>query len=186
MLVPRSKCGVSFLISFEFETLGSSAVNHNPSFAPRSFLKTKLSFFLSIMLNGSCYCGECAFTVNDQPAGGIFCHCKTCQKLHTHNSYNIQTTSDKFELTKGKPTQFHDEGADCGKPIDRYFCGKCGSALYSIPTSMAGVVFVKVGPLDQAKDIKPIAEIYVESGWEQSLQTNKPIKHFEGMMAKEV
>lgn len=49
--------------------------------------------------------------------------------------------------------------ADSGKVIHRNFCGDCGSALFSVPDLFPGAVFVKVGCLDRASEIKPVAEI---------------------------
>ncbi|ORY54872.1 Mss4-like protein [Leucosporidium creatinivorum] len=144
-------------------------------------------------LKGRCYCGAVAYELNvplsEISSGGVLCHCRTCQQLHTDRSYNIATDLTALEVTKGSPSIFHDSMTDSGQAIHRAFCGTCGSALYSTPDSMPGKVFVKVGSLENASEIKPSAEIYIESVIPSlSLQkdVSKGLKHFEGMMSKEV
>ncbi|KAI5477393.1 hypothetical protein MNV49_006382 [Pseudohyphozyma bogoriensis] len=140
-------------------------------------------------LHGQCYCGEIEYELNDKPDGGIFCHCRTCQILHTDRSYNIASKTELFKLIKGTPTVYADRKADSGNAIHRNFCGACGTALFSIPDGMPGTIFVKVGALDKAADIKPHTEIYVDTQLPE-LALDKPVylnlKHFEGFMAKEV
>ncbi|KZP25798.1 hypothetical protein FIBSPDRAFT_855427 [Athelia psychrophila] len=141
-------------------------------------------------VKGGCYCGEIEFTIDDDAAfqgGGVLCHCATCQKLHTQNSYNLQTKTKALDVTKGKTTIFEDTKTDSGMTAHRHFCPTCGSHLYSIAGSAPDVLIVKVGSLENAKSIKPIASIYVESALEHSLLPKVGgIKRFEGMMKKEV
>ncbi|KAK9894464.1 hypothetical protein P389DRAFT_197757 [Cystobasidium minutum MCA 4210] len=140
-------------------------------------------------LKGSCYCGEIEYTVDDDgDRTGVACLCRTCQKLHTSASYNAKSEVGKVHVTKGSPKVYDDNKADSNKAIHRYFCGNCGSALWSDPESMPGVRFLKLGPLDNAKDFKLGAEIYVESALPHTLNDKSKFgqKQFEGMMAKEV
>jgi hypothetical protein len=53
---------------------------------------------------------------------------------------------------------------------------------------MPGVCFVKVGCLENAASIKPVAEIYIDTAMPHSVLSKAVhgTKHFEGMMAKEV
>lgn len=44
----------------------------------------------------------------------------------------------------------------------RYFCGSCGSPLWSDPDSAPGARYVKVGALDDASDVKLAAEVFVD------------------------
>ncbi|SCV72592.1 BQ2448_4129 [Microbotryum intermedium] len=140
---------------------------------------------------GSCYCEAVQFELDEDVStlNGILCHCRTCQTLHTDRSYNIASSEDKLKVTKGTPKVYDDQKADSGKSIKRSFCGNCGSALFSKPTSQPGAVFIKVGVLDEAAKVKPGAEIYIDSQLpliDAQSDFNTKIKRFEGMMAKEV
>jgi len=139
-------------------------------------------------LKGSCYCGAIEYTVKDDGSrDGIMCHCRTCQIMNTASSYNMKSSQDAVKVTKGSPSVYDDDKADSGSIIHRYFCGKCATALFSDPESIPGVRFVKLGALDQAKDFKLAAEIYVDTALPHSVLDRKyGQKHFEGMMAKEV
>ncbi|KAI5481010.1 hypothetical protein MNV49_006196 [Pseudohyphozyma bogoriensis] len=139
-------------------------------------------------LHGQCYCGniEYEFTPKDEDLGGVFCHCRTCQVINTHRSFNIASQCFRLKVTKGTPTIYDDNKADSGKVIRRHFCGTCGTALFSVPESMPGVIFVKVGALDNAPDIKLAAEIcWLVDSQLPNLALNKDnhkdIKHFNGM-----
>jgi hypothetical protein len=52
-----------------------------------------------------------------------------------------------------------DNTALSGKPINRSFCGTCGSSLYSCPDSLPEVVFIKAGSLDLIDEVVPKAEV---------------------------
>ncbi|KAK4701662.1 hypothetical protein P7C70_g4566, partial [Phenoliferia sp. Uapishka_3] len=142
---------------------------------------------MSAPYHGSCYCGDIEIELADEIDGGILCHCRTCQKLHTHNSYNVQSTQDKLKVVKGKTAIYKDDKTDSGSAIYRHFCGNCGSALFSFPDLFPGAAFVKIGALDRAAEIKPKAEIYVDTAMGHSvLKKDAGTKQFEGFMAKEV
>merc|ERR1711879_709001 len=142
---------------------------------------------LIMSLKGSCYCGAIQYEVDmEGNKDGIACHCRTCQKLHTSASYNAKSSVDKVKVTKGSPKSYRDDKADSGKVITRYFCGDCATALWSDPESIPGVRFVKLGALDDAKDFKLVADIYVESALPHTVSSKNKFghAHYEGMMAK--
>ena len=97
-------------------------------------------------------------------------------------SYNVKAEQDKVKITKGSPSVFDDNKADCGKAVHRYFCGTCGSHLYSDPDSIPGVRFLKAGSLDDVENVKLAAEIYVETALPHVLSDKKRFgqKQFEG------
>lgn len=95
--------------------------------------------------------GAIKYELDDDSKDGISCHCRTCQKLHTASSFNLKSQQDKVRVVKGTPKSYRDKKADAGSCITRYFCGDCGSALYSDPDSLPGVRFVKVGALEDAQ-----------------------------------
>ncbi|KAL8277975.1 hypothetical protein RQP46_009607 [Phenoliferia psychrophenolica] len=63
---------------------------------------------------GSCYCGAIEVSLADELDGGVLCHCITCQKLHTQNSYNVQSTLSKLSFPKGTPAV---RGPNCSNGI---------------------------------------------------------------------
>jgi hypothetical protein len=54
-----------------------------------------------------------------------------------------------------------DEG-DSGQPVDRHFCGRCGSPVLAKTALAPGKVVVKAGTLDGLEGLQPQAEIYTD------------------------
>jgi len=143
-------------------------------------------------LKGRCHCGEIQFEVSNESVdqlAGIYCHCTSCQHMHSNSSYNIKTAKENVKITSGKTAVFDDKSGDTGKAIHRHFCPRCSSAVFSYPDVDESAAFVKVGALDQAGQVKPKAEIYVESALAGSLPNKSQVgklTSYEGFMAKEV
>lgn len=154
---------------------------------------------------GSCLCGAVQFELNDDNDTGIACHCTSCRKSSSTHSFNVRTTIDAVKVTKGTPKTYDDNATDSGTTAQRSFCGNCGSSLWTDPLSRPGarvvkvsvywmnrckryVLMGKVGALDDAKDIKLGAEIYVDSAIPAQLMPSgaKGHKQYEGPMRKEV
>ena len=62
----------------------------------------------------------------------------------------------------GEPRTYVDQG-DSGEKVRRQFCGTCGSALFSLPDALPGVVFIKAGTLDDTTDFVPTVQYYLKS-----------------------
>lgn len=52
-------------------------------------------------------------------------------------------------------------------PVERYFCGNCGSPIYSAIPGMEGIAILKNGSLDDASAFKPMFHAWCDSrqGW---------------------
>ncbi|KAK4050025.1 hypothetical protein OIO90_005215 [Microbotryomycetes sp. JL221] len=137
---------------------------------------------------GECYCGDIQYEVVHDGTG-VLCNCRTCQIISTDRSFNVGAKLDNLKILKGKPKEYKDDKTQSGNDVIRAFCSNCGTALWSIPTGIPGVVFVKVGALQDAKDVPIAKNIYVESALQSVMLGNTvpdDCKHFEGMMKKEV
>jgi hypothetical protein len=62
----------------------------------------------------------------------------------------------------GKPKYFRDTGKS-GNILNRYFCGDCGSSLYSQREKNPEMMILKVGTLDAPGDMKLIMNIWTNS-----------------------
>jgi len=113
------------------------------------------------MLNGSCLCGAIRYTISVPVSELRACHCKSCQKVSgAGGSVNAIVPSSAFSLTKGTPKRFT-AVADSGRTLHRYFCGDCGSPIYS--QRAAEFVVVRAGTFDDAGDMKITANIWTKS-----------------------
>jgi hypothetical protein len=114
-------------------------------------------------LAGSCLCGAIRYTVTAQVNELRACHCTHCQKSSGGaGSVNAVVPSEGFKLTHGKPKRF-DAKADSGRTLYRFFCGDCGSPIYSQRETNPGMVTVRAGTLDNAGEMKIAADIWTKS-----------------------
>jgi hypothetical protein len=118
---------------------------------------------MSETLTGSCLCGAIRYSVTVPVTELRACHCTHCQKSSgAGGSVNAVVPSDAFKITQGTPRRY-DARADSGRTLHRYFCGDCGSPIYSQRATNPGVVVVRAGTLDNAGDMKITTHIWTKS-----------------------
>lgn len=93
-----------------------------------------------MLLSGSCHCGAIHFTVESaQPYPFNRCYCSICRKTAGGGGYAINLGADNSTLTvegreflsEYRPLMPTDEmGSLAPDPGRRYFCSRCGSALW--------------------------------------------------------
>ena len=111
---------------------------------------------------GSCLCGAVRYTLAAEPVGTFVCHCKDCQRQGgTAFSVIIGVPEDAVSV-EGSPATFHGTG-DSGNAVERKFCGKCGSPLFSVVEATPGLLWIKSGTLDDTSALSPQAHIWVKS-----------------------
>jgi hypothetical protein len=114
-------------------------------------------------LTGGCLCGAIRYTVEAEIAELRACHCKDCQKASgAAGSVNAIVPSGAFRITKGTPRCFS-VTADSGRTLNRYFCGDCGSPIYSQRPTTPELTSLRVGTLDDAGTMKITANIWTKS-----------------------
>jgi hypothetical protein len=114
-------------------------------------------------LTGSCLCGAIRYTVTAPVMDLRACHCTHCQKSSgAGGSVNAVVPSEAFRITQGTPKRY-DAKADSGRTLHRYFCGDCGSPIYSQRATNPGMVVVRAGTLDNAGAMKITAHIWTKS-----------------------
>lgn len=110
------------------------------------------------------------------------CHCLDCRKI-TSSTYstNIVVPNDNgsgFSVTQGTPREFRKAG-DSGNVVTRFFCGDCGSSLWSQSATYGETRVIKAGILDVVMEeeegddkTKPLMEIYVRSrvAWREAVE----------------
>ncbi|KAH8658309.1 Mss4-like protein [Xylariales sp. PMI_506] len=100
------------------------------------------------MPSGSCVCGTIAYEYSVEPAVTALCHCLDCQKwTGSGSSANVAIPTTEFRIIQGQPKSYARKG-DSGLSHVHFFCGDCGSSLYSQPDSMEGTTLIKAGTLD--------------------------------------
>lgn len=115
------------------------------------------------MISGGCLCGAIRYSI-DAPVKELrACHCRNCQKASgVQGSVNAVVPSAAFRITQGTPKKYT-AVADSGRTLHRYFCGECGSPIYSQRETTPETVVVRAGGFDDAGDMKITANIWTKS-----------------------
>ena len=118
---------------------------------------------MSNTLAGGCLCGAIRYTISHPVTALRACHCRHCQKASgAGGGVNAVIPSDTFTITQGAPRLYADTAAS-GNRLNRYFCGDCGSPIYSVREKVPGIVVVRGGTLDESDHLKVTAHIWTAS-----------------------
>src|SRR3954462_5787621 len=106
------------------------------------------------MLTGSCLCGAIRYSIDADIKDLRACHCKNCQKQSgAQGTVNAIGPTSACKMTKGAPKPYT-AVADSGRTLHRYFCGDCGSAVFSLREPSPELVGVRAGSFDNPPDMK--------------------------------
>ena len=112
------------------------------------------------MLTGSCLCRAIRYEVSVEIAELRHCHCRDCQKSSgAGGAVNAMIPSSGFRITHGTPRRFT-KVADSGRTLHRFFCGDCGSPIYSRREILPEVTSLRIGTLDDAPPMKITTNIW--------------------------
>jgi hypothetical protein len=121
----------------------------------------------TLPLTGGCACGAVRFEIDAPLQSASYCHCTRCQRrTGTAASANARTEPGSFRVVRGEDRlrAWKPEGG-----AEKWFCGDCGSALYSRITGEVPRIGVRLGSLDTPPAIKPSAHQFVAyaASWQE-------------------
>ncbi len=113
---------------------------------------------------GGCLCGAVRYKTQWPPLMLGVCHCRHCQR-QAGSAFSVVAAVPRAGLETSGALTVYEDGSDAGRPVYRKFCGKCGSPVFTeTPDSDAqGMVFIKAGTLDEAKDLAPTVHFWTSS-----------------------
>lgn len=104
-------------------------------------------------LDGGCGCGAVRFEITEPPLGAIYCHCTRCQRrTGTAASASAATVPGSFRVVRGE------DRMSVWKPqggFEKWFCGDCGSALFSRDPQDPERISVRLGAIDGDPGVRP-------------------------------
>ena len=117
-------------------------------------------------LTGACGCGAVTFAIDAPPTGASYCHCTRCQRRSgTGASAQIFLARGSFRLLTGagELRSWAPEGG-----FEKWFCGACGSALYSRNPADHDQIGVRMGALNSDPGVRPTLRQFVSyaAAWE--------------------
>jgi hypothetical protein len=121
---------------------------------------------VSSAITGGCNCGAVRFEVTAPFVSASYCHCTRCQRrTGTGASANGRAEPGSFRVTHG------DDRLRAWRPeagFEKWFCGDCGSALFSRDPVDPDNVGVRLGTLDGEPEVRPSYRQFVAyaAAWE--------------------
>jgi hypothetical protein len=115
-------------------------------------------------LKGRCTCGAIRYALTAKPLIVHACHCLDCQRI-TGGPFviNMWIEAKHVKATGAEPQSFRLKGGT-GKRHDVFFCGACGTYVWSRYQVVPGdCLFVRAGTLDDPSAVKPDVHIFTRS-----------------------
>ena len=114
-------------------------------------------------ITGQCFCGQVRFNISAEPLGARMCWCRDCQYIASGSATVNVLFPEQAIRFEGEITTI-DRIADSGNKVERGFCPKCGSQLYSRTVEPSGLpVRIRAGTLDNPELMPPQAIIWADS-----------------------
>src|SRR5262245_14946883 len=113
-------------------------------------------------LAGGCACGAIRYAVTAPPLIVHACHCRNCQRI-TGSAFVVNLWIErKLVDVRGEPRSFRLRGGS-KKPHDVFFCGACGTTLWSLYHMVPNALFVRAGTLDDPSAVRPDVHIFTRT-----------------------
>lgn len=90
------------------------------------------------------------------------CHCRDCQR-QTGTAFSVVVGIPQDALQLSGEVTIHTTTGESSAQVHRYFCGRCGSPIYSLAEAMPGLIFLKAGTLDDCSWLEPELEFFCAS-----------------------
>jgi hypothetical protein len=108
---------------------------------------------LTTGLTGGCGCGAVRFELSEPLLSASYCHCTRCQRrTGAAASANGAAAPGSLRIVQGE------DRLRAWTPAggwEKWFCGDCGSALFSRSPTDRSRVGVRLGALDQDPGVRP-------------------------------
>jgi hypothetical protein len=113
----------------------------------------------TIPLTGGCGCGAVRFEVSAPLGSALYCHCTRCQRRSGAGaSANALAESGSFTIVSGE------DGLRVWRPErgwEKWFCGECGSAVFSRHPVEHERMAVRLGAFDGDPGVRPSLHQFV-------------------------
>jgi len=105
----------------------------------------------TVPITGRCYCGATTIQADEMPQAVAYCHCVDCRR-YTGAPVAAFAAFDEGSISFS-PDEGHSAAVTPG--VVRTFCAGCGSPIAGRYDYLPGQVYVPLGVLDQADELRP-------------------------------
>jgi hypothetical protein len=114
-------------------------------------------------MEGGCQCGNIRYQITGKPIIVYACHCTDCQKQASSAfGISVWVKDSNLDLLRGQ-LEFWQTIADSGTTKLCSFCPTCGCRIYHAIGHGDKTLSLKGGSLDNAKELQPVANIWMRS-----------------------
>src|SRR5262245_61945719 len=108
------------------------------------------------IVEGGCLCRAVRYRASGETRDAAFCHCDSCKRAAGSPVVAWVTfRPENFAFTRGAPTRHRSS-----PPVERTFCGTCGTPLTYQHTSFADEIDVTIASLDDPSAVAPADHIW--------------------------
>jgi hypothetical protein len=112
---------------------------------------------------GQCLCGQASVAIDATPIGARMCWCRDCQRIASGSATVNVLFPDEVVTFAGDIATIV-RTADSGNTVERGFCPKCGSQIYSRTLDPKGApIRIRAGVLDDPELMAPQSIIWTSS-----------------------
>ena len=116
---------------------------------------------MAVSLSGTCLCGEIKFSGKTEINRIANCHCLDCQKITGAPFATIVFVSEK-EINIVGSTSVYKHRSDSGSKLEKHFCKKCGSQMFSFNSKRVGLIGLRAGSINEKKLVEPQVNVFLE------------------------
>ena len=113
-------------------------------------------------MTGGCLCGQVRYSVSGDAVMQVNCHCKNCQR-QSGSAFSTIIGVPEGALTIEGAFKTYDDRGESGEAVLRDFCPNCGSPMFSRVAVAPGLIFIKVGTLDDTSAFTPAMHLWTKS-----------------------
>lgn len=129
---------------------------------------------------GGCLCGAIRYSFTGEPRAISLCHCMHCKKL-SGGGFTLNLVVREQDYTQQGSAMLYEDRGDSGNPVQRYFCGTCGTHVLAKIASAPGKIVLKGGTLDHPEHFPPKTEIYTSRAFEWLVPLRDTQRFAEGI-----
>ena len=112
----------------------------------------------NFLLTGHCNCGAVRIEITSPLVSSTYCHCTRCQRrTGAAASANARVEPGSFRVVAGEDRL---KAWKPGDGAEKWFCGDCGSHIFSRDPEDHEDIGVRLGVLDSDPQIRPSAHQY--------------------------
>ena len=115
----------------------------------------------TLPMTGGCLCGAIRYEISAFPLLLYTCNCTDCQTSSgSAFALNMPVATKSFRILRGEPKGWRHKSPS-GADVTSWFCGECGSALFSRDPNDPEQMSIRLGTFDGDPGIRPSTHSFV-------------------------